>query len=59
MQGEAVKTKKQAAQEYHFPGGGEYVPQTVLAESREEAEAEYIRTRKPVEKVEPKETNEQ
>lgn len=59
MQDEAKETKSQSeAKEYHFPGGGEFIPQTILAKTREEAEAEYIRTRQPVAKVET-ETNEQ
>ena len=39
-------------EEFHFAGSGEYVPQTITATSREAAEQEWLRTRKPV-KVEP------
>ena len=41
--------------EYHFAGSGTYLPQTILASSREEAEKTWLRTRKraePEEKVE-------
>ena len=61
MQNEAKETKAQpeaGLKEFHFPGGGEFIPQTILAKTREEAEAEYIRSRKPVRKVE-EVTNEQ
>ena len=33
---------------YHFPGGLEYEPQSVEAESREEAEAIYEESKKPI-----------
>jgi hypothetical protein len=41
--------------EFHFPGSGKYVPQTILAALREEAEKIWLQTRKPMnpeEKVE-------
>jgi len=41
-------------QEYFFPGGLEYKPQTINAESQEEAEEIYEKTK---EKVEPLLTN--
>ena len=34
--------------EFHFPGSGKYVPQTILAALREEAEKIWIQTRKLV-----------
>lgn len=37
-------------QEFHFAGGLEYVPQTIKAESREEAEKVWAETRIKVEK---------
>ncbi len=41
--------------EFHFPGSGKYVPQTIIAALREEAEKIWLQTRKlvhPEEKVE-------
>lgn len=35
-------------QEFHFAGGGEYLPQTIRASTREEAEKKWIETRVPV-----------
>ncbi len=35
-------------EDYHFAGSGEYIPQTVRAKSRQAAEEEWRRTRKPV-----------
>lgn len=37
-------------QEFHFSGSGEYIPQTIRASSREEAEKEWLETRVKVEK---------
>lgn len=37
-----VKTKE----EFFFAGGLEYLPQTIVAESREEAERTWLETRK-------------
>lgn len=37
-------------QEFHFAGGGEYLPQTIRASSRNEAEKEWLETRVKVEK---------
>lgn len=55
-----TKTQSEAEiKEFHFPGGGEFIPQTILAKTREEADAEYIRTREPVAKVESEITKEQ
>ena len=34
--------------EYHFAGSGEYLPQTVHARNKTEAEAEWEKTRKPL-----------
>ena len=34
--------------EYHYAGSGEYLPQTVHARNKTEAEAEWEKTRKPV-----------
>lgn len=42
-----VKTKTDT-QTYHFPGGGEYEPMTVIAQSREEAEQKWREARKKV-----------
>ncbi len=39
-------------QEFHFSGGGEYLPQTIRASTREEAEKEWLKTRVPVGKPE-------
>jgi hypothetical protein len=40
-------------QEFHFSGSGEYIPQTIRASSREDAEKEWLETRVKVkEKVE-------
>jgi hypothetical protein len=39
--------------EWHFAGSGEYEPQTITAPTREAAHEEWLRTRKPVAKVEP------
>lgn len=36
-------------EEFFFPGGLEFLPITIRATSREEAEAEYIKQRVPVE----------
>lgn len=44
-----VSTKE----EFHFAGSGEYEPQTITAPSREAAEQEWLKTRKPVKNVEP------
>ncbi len=41
--------------EFHFPGSGKYVPQTIVAALREEAEKIWLQTRKlvhPEKKVE-------
>jgi hypothetical protein len=40
---------EQPLEEYHFAGGREYEPLTVLAKSREEAEAIWINKSKKVE----------
>ena len=45
-------TEKKNLQEFHFPGEGKFVPQTIRAATQEEAEAEHLRTRQPVAKVE-------
>jgi hypothetical protein len=37
-------------QEFHFSGSGEYIPQTIRASSREDAEKEWLATRVKVEK---------
>lgn len=37
-------------QEFHFSGSGEYIPQTIRASSREDAEKEWLETRVKVEK---------
>jgi hypothetical protein len=36
-------------QDYFFPGGGEYVPQTIKATSREDAEGKWEKSRVKVE----------
>lgn len=58
--GEAAIKETSELQEYHFPGGLEYEPVTIRAHSREEAEAEWQRTRRPIAatKVEGIQTNE-
>ena len=38
---------EQPTEEYHFAGGGEYVPITVRASSYEEALGEWEKVRKP------------
>lgn len=40
-------------EEFHFAGSGEYEPQTITAPNRDAAEQEWLKTRKPVKKVEP------
>lgn len=45
LEPEEVRVK----QIYHFPGGLEYEPQSVEAESREEAEVIYEKSRKKIE----------
>lgn len=42
----AGKTKVIAKEEFHFPGGGEYLPMTINALSRKEAEEIWFRERK-------------
>jgi type II secretory pathway component PulL len=37
-------------QEFHFSGSREYIPQTIRASSREDAEKEWLATRVKVEK---------
>jgi hypothetical protein len=57
MQKEPKKDKmiKQASDkagaeiEFFFSGGTEYIPQTIKATTREEAEAKWLQTRKKVE----------
>lgn len=41
-----IKTSVAAPQEFHFPGSGQYEPITITANSREEAEKEWIAKRK-------------
>ncbi len=53
VSGDEVKTK----QEYFFSGGGEYLPQTVEAESPSEAERTWAETRKKVESLEANNSN--
>jgi hypothetical protein len=36
--------------EYHFGGSGEFIPQAIKASSIQEATAEWLKTRKPVNK---------
>ena len=43
-------TQNKEFQEFHFSGSGEYIPQTIRASSREEAEKEWLETRVKVEK---------
>ena len=46
----AANSKEQPREEeYHFSGGGEYEPITVLASSHEEAEKKWLGVRKKVE----------
>lgn len=40
-----AKENKGVAQEYFFAGGTEYKPVTIVADSKEEAEALYLKTR--------------
>lgn len=44
MKVESVKTKS-IVEPYHFAGGGEYYPITVIAENREEAEKKWEKER--------------
>ena len=44
-------------QEFHFPGGLEYLPMAVRAHTREEAEAQWIKTRIPAKQKVELETN--
>lgn len=46
--GEETTTEASGLTEYHFAGGTEYVPQTVKAQSLEEANAIYSQTRQKV-----------
>jgi len=48
LEGNEVKNK--ALEEYFFSGGLEYEPQTISAESREEAEKIWEETKKKVDK---------
>jgi len=48
IDGEGVKNK--TLEEYFFSGGLEYEPQTISAESQEEAEKIWVETRKKVDK---------
>lgn len=49
MTGEEPTTK--VKNQYFFPGGGEFIPQNVEAESLDEAQKEYEKTRKPYNKL--------
>ena len=48
LNGDEAKTK---GNEYFFSGGLEYEPQTVMADTPEEAEKIWVETRKKVEKL--------
>lgn len=39
---------KEVLEEYHFAGGGEYLPMTVKAKNQEEAEKIYLKERKKI-----------
>ena len=47
--GEDEIKEKGIAEEYFFSGGTEYLPQTITAKSKEEAEKEWLQIRKKVE----------
>lgn len=51
VRGEAATKEPSELQEYHFPGGLEYEPATIRAHSREEAENEWRRIRRPIPKT--------
>lgn len=43
-----VATKHNKGEEFFFPGGTEYLPQTVIAESSQQAEEIWHKTKVPV-----------
>ena len=48
-----MDTRNPLKEEFHFPGGGEYLPMTIRASSQQEAEEIWLKTKKPsLEKVE-------
>lgn len=48
-EGEMSVKKAGTEIEFFFSGGTEYIPQTIRAKSREEAEKQWLQTRKKVE----------
>lgn len=44
----SAPASKVEGQEYHFAGGNEYLPCTVVASSLEEAEQKWVEKRQPV-----------
>lgn len=57
MQDATKKPTTQTQEEFFFPGGLEFLPITIRAKTREEAEAEYIKQRVPVESAAPQPTD--